>query len=69
MLRSALGTLLLLFSCLFAFSQSTGSVSGKVIDSLQRPLEGATILLVTSENGVPIKTALSDSTASDLGMS
>jgi hypothetical protein len=64
MLRSALGTLLLLFSCLFSFSQSTGSVSGKVSDSLQRPLEGATILLVTSENGVPIKTALSDGAGS-----
>ena len=53
----------LLIICLFAVriisAQNTGSISGKIADSLQRPLEGATVLLVTG-TGVTIKTALSD---------
>ncbi|WP_158512947.1 TonB-dependent receptor [Flavisolibacter tropicus] len=37
-----------------------GTVSGKVTDSLQRPLEGATVLLVTGAKEVTVKSALSD---------
>ena len=60
MLRSAFVTLFFVFSCLFVFAQNMGTVSGKVTDSVQRPLEGATILLVTGAKDAPVKTALSD---------
>ncbi len=59
MLRSAFVTVVFLFSCLLVFAQSTGTISGKVTDSLHRPVEGATVLLVTTTKQ-PVKTALSD---------
>lgn len=61
MLRSVFITLFFVFSCLHVFTQNTGgTISGKVVDSLQRPLEGATILLVTGPKDVPVKSALTD---------
>src|SRR5215204_5045618 len=60
MLRRAFATLYLVFSYLFVFAQNTGTVSGLVTDSVQRPLEGATVLLVTGAKDVPVKSALSD---------
>ena len=60
MVRSAFLTLSFLFSCLFVFAQNTGTITGKVTDSAQHPLEGATVLLVTGAKGVPVKSALSD---------
>ncbi|NTS41907.1 outer membrane beta-barrel protein [Flavisolibacter sp. BT320] len=54
---------LLLFHCLALFAQNGGSVSGTITDSLQRPLEGATVLLQTGNNK-PVKSALSDATGS-----
>ena len=60
MMRSAFATLLFVFSCLLGLAQNTGSISGKVTDSLQRPLEVATILLVTDTKDTPVKSALSD---------
>lgn len=60
MLRTAFITISFLFSCLVVFAQNTGTISGKVADSLQRPLEGATVLLVTAEKNTTIKSALSD---------
>lgn len=61
MLRSVFVTLFLLFSCLHVFSQNiSGTISGKVVDSAQRPLEEATILLVTGPKNVPVKSALTD---------
>ncbi len=54
----------LLIICGFSFhvisAQNTASISGKIADSLLRPLEGATVLLVTGAEGVTVKTALSD---------
>ena len=61
MLRSVFVTLFSLFSCLHVFSQNTsGSISGKVVDSAQRSLEGATVFLVTGPKDVPVKSALTD---------
>ncbi|MGN6400979.1 MAG: outer membrane beta-barrel protein [Flavisolibacter sp.] len=60
MLRTALVTTSLVFSCLVVFAQNTGTISGKITDSLLRPLEGATILLVTDAEDVAVKSALSD---------
>lgn len=60
MLRIAFITILSVFSNVLGSAQNPGTVSGKVIDSLLRPLEGATILLVTGEKDVPVKSALSD---------
>ena len=61
MLGSAFILLLFVFTCLHVAAQnSTGSISGKVIDSLQLPLEGATVLLLSSANNTPVKTALTD---------
>jgi len=59
MLRSAFLTLFFLFSCLYLFAQNA-TVSGKVTDSLQRPLEGATVLLVAGPKLIPVKSALAD---------
>src|SRR3569833_99073 len=60
MLRSVFLTIFLVFSCLVVFAQNTGSISGKVTDSLLRPQVGATVLLVTGAKDVPVKSALSD---------
>jgi hypothetical protein len=60
MLRSVFLTIFFVLSCLFVSAQNPGTISGKVTDSLQRPLEGATILLVTGEKDTPVKSALSD---------
>jgi hypothetical protein len=60
MLRSVAITVFLVFSCLYVFAQNTGTISGKVTDSVQRPLEGATVLLVTGAKDAPVKSALSD---------
>jgi hypothetical protein len=61
MLRSVFVTLLFVFSCLNSFAQNTaGTISGKVIDSMQRPLEGATVLLVTGPKDITVKSALTD---------
>jgi hypothetical protein len=61
MLRSAFILVFFVFNCLGAFAQNNGStISGKITDSLQRPLEGATILLATGVKDVPVKSALSD---------
>src|SRR5687767_6917015 len=60
MCRTVSVTVFFIFSFLFAFAQNTGTVSGVVTDSLQRPLEGATVLLVTGPKDAPVKSALSD---------
>ncbi len=60
MLRIVLITLVCTARSVFALAQTHGSVSGKVIDSLQHPLEGATIMLVTADNNTTTKTALTD---------
>lgn len=60
MLRSIATTVFFIFSCLCAFAQNTGTISGRVTDSVQRPLEGATVLLVTGAKDVPVKSALTD---------
>ncbi len=61
MLRSVGILLFFAFNCLAASAQNnTGTISGTITDSLQRPLEGATILLVTGAKDVPVKSALSD---------
>ena len=59
MFRSASITVFFMFSYLYVFAQNTGSISGKITDSMQRQLEGATVLLVTV-NDLPVKSALSD---------
>jgi hypothetical protein len=63
-LRLAFITTLFLFSCLFVYAQNTGIISGKITDSMQRPLEGATVLLVTGEKDTPVKSALTDDNGS-----
>src|SRR6476620_455749 len=60
MLRSTFVTLFFVFSSLLVFAQNTGTISGTVTDSMQRPLEGATVLLVTGAKDAPVKSALSD---------
>jgi hypothetical protein len=61
MLRSAFILVFFVFHCLGAFAQNNGgTISGKITDSLQRPLEGATILLATGVKDVPVKSALTD---------
>ncbi|HEX6181261.1 MAG TPA: outer membrane beta-barrel protein, partial [Chitinophagaceae bacterium] len=60
MLRTGSVTIFFIFSCLFVFAQNTGTISGVVTDSAQRPLEGATVLLVTGAKDAPVKSALSD---------
>ena len=60
MLRSAFLTIFFVLSCFIVSAQNPGTISGKVTDSLQRPLEGATVLLVTGEKDTPVKSALSD---------
>ena len=59
MLKRSFFSVLFLYCCLVVPAQNTGRISGKVADSLQRPLEGATIL-VAGSNNVAVKTALSD---------
>ncbi|NCU04810.1 MAG: outer membrane beta-barrel protein [Chitinophagaceae bacterium] len=67
MLRSVFALLFLVFSCFHAVAQSgTGSISGKVVDSLQQPLEGATILVRSATNNTAVKTALTDNKGSFL---
>lgn len=62
MQRSVIAILLFVFSSLNLFAQTpTGSISGKVVDSLQLPLEGATVLLLTGAANAPVKSALTDS--------
>ena len=60
MLRTVSATIFFIFSCLIVFAQNTGTISGVVTDSVQRPLEGATVLLVTGPKDAPVKSALSD---------
>ena len=60
MFRSAFVTIFFILSSIFAAAQNTGTVSGRITDSTQRPLEGATIFLVSGAKGTPLKTALSD---------
>lgn len=61
MLREAFITVCIVFSCLYLCAQNnTGTISGKITDSLQHPVDGATVLLVTGDKNVPVKTALSD---------
>src|SRR5688572_19600211 len=60
MLRTTFLSLFFIFSCGVVSAQNTGTVSGMITDSLDRPLEGATVLLVTGEKDVPVKSALSD---------
>jgi hypothetical protein len=60
MLRSAFVTIIFVLSNLFVCAQNTGAISGKITDSMQRPLEGATVLLVAGEQDTPVKSALSD---------
>jgi hypothetical protein len=60
MLRSAFLSIFFVLSCLFVSAQNPGTISGKVTDSMQRPLEGAAVLLVTGEKDTPVKSALSD---------
>jgi hypothetical protein len=54
----------LLIICVFTLqvisAQNSGSISGKITDSLLRPLEGATVLLLTNPGDVTVKTTLSD---------
>ena len=59
MIRPAL-LIICLFTVRIISAQNTGSISGKIADSLQRPLEGATVLLVADTKHVTVKTALSD---------
>ena len=60
MLRRVHITIFFVFSCLLVFAQNTGTISGKVTDSVQRPLEGATIMLVSGAKEGLVKSALSD---------
>src|SRR5262245_32022308 len=60
MLRRAFFTISVLLSWLITTGQNTGRITGKITDSLQRPLEGATVLLLTNDKDVTVKTALSD---------
>jgi hypothetical protein len=60
MLRTALLCICSLYSCLAVSAQNTGRISGKVADSLQRPLENATIVLVAGTKNSAVKTALTD---------
>lgn len=67
MLRSVFALLFLVFSSFHAVAQTgTGSISGKVVDSLQQPLEGATILVRSATNNTAVKTALTDNKGSFL---
>ena len=67
MLRSVFALLFLVCSCFHAVAQSgTGSISGKVVDSLQQPLEGATILVRSATNNTAVKTALTENKGSFL---
>jgi hypothetical protein len=59
MLRSAFLTILFVFSSVLVFPQIPGTVSGTITDSIQHPLEGATVLLMGAMD-VPVKSALSD---------
>ncbi|HEX6333931.1 MAG TPA: TonB-dependent receptor [Flavisolibacter sp.] len=61
MMRTAC-LLFLVLTSLPVVAQNLGSITGRVTDSLQRPLEGATVLLVTGEKELPVKSALSDET-------
>lgn len=60
MLRTAFLSLLFCSMGLVLSAQPTGRIWGKIVDSQQRPLEGATIFLVTGPKQVTVKTALSD---------
>ena len=64
MLSRIFFTCYLLCTCLFLSAQNTGIISGIVTDSLQQPLEGATILLVSGPHDATQKTALTDSKGS-----
>jgi len=60
-MRKALVIVILVFNSLQLFAQNTtGSISGKITDSLQHPLEDASVLLVTGAKDVTLKSALSD---------
>lgn len=60
MLRITIFTGLFIISCLQTLAQATGTVSGKITDSMNTPLEGATVLLVTGVKEIPVKSILSD---------
>ncbi len=61
MLRSVIAILFFVFSSFYSFAQTTtGSITGKIVDSLQQPLEGVTILLLTGAANAPVKSALTD---------
>lgn len=60
MLRILLLFLCFLWLCPRVCAQENGAISGTVTDSAQRPLEGATVLLVTDAKNDPVKSALSN---------
>jgi hypothetical protein len=60
MLRTVLIAVPFIATSITALAQNSGTISGKVTDSLQRALEGATVLLVSAANDVPVKSALTD---------
>lgn len=60
MMRNVFLTLFSVFSCLLLSAQMPGIISGKVTDSMQRPLQGATVLLTTGPKDVVLKSALTD---------
>lgn len=59
MMKLASVTVLFVLNSFVAVAQQTVSVSGAITDAAGRPLEGATVIL-TAENNIPVKTALSD---------
>ncbi len=63
MLRITPLILCLIISSATAFAQDLGSITGRITDSLDRPLEGAAVLLMNTA-GATAKTALSDNKGS-----
>ena len=59
--RNSIATAIVLFCSFPLFAQNiTGTITGKITDSLQHPLENATVLLVAGAKDVTVKSALSD---------
>ncbi|RYG35347.1 MAG: carboxypeptidase regulatory-like domain-containing protein, partial [Chitinophagaceae bacterium] len=60
-MRKALVIVFLVFNSLQLFAQSTtGSIWGRITDSLQQPLEGVSVMLISNANNITVKSALSD---------
>ncbi len=49
-------TLLLLFN--FTYAQTTGKISGSVLDEAKKPLDGATVILLTAKDSAQVSTQL-----------